>query len=736
MKNIAILATPECNDIFPALLSKKVFSLYLSKQNKFVDKVLFIKSSYIWRHDFWKKNYVNENDCVTYTNDLKNKEDLKQLNENNDVFILGPENILDNQQAIFQHFLFDFVKENKVKGAYALSLNSKYDFYGTYRQLLSKFLLGRFNKISVKDKQSQELLATIGIKSEIVLDPIFLLDREDFKVDTIKENPYYKSKTFYYILDTSLLSALNCENCNYRTIENKTTFSEFLWSIENSSSVVTDSYCVLYLAILFKRSFVFTVKENSNRELRVLPFLELLDIDKTNIYYIKENEKVSLDKLEANTITLSEKQNNLVNSYIEKSKDFLNSLAKERGNDSYIKDHKDPVLKEIENLFSKEQFKETKAVAKSNKVGILTLSYCTFYNYGNVLVSYALQSTIEKLGYEAGIVAYSPFSLIDEYMKPRSIKDKKFYKINCNLLKYDYKKDEESYDVYFKRVNKDFDTFILCSDVLWLPSFNGFANHYYYLSFVDNNNKKLSYSPSTAASIEKFNTEELKIINLISGLYLHRFANIGVRENSGVSIVKEISGLDANWLLDPVFLLTKEEWTKFINSHEHWDKKEKIFCYTTRNIQIENLTNIGTNDISVFDWVYSIINAQIVVSTSFHATCFAIIFNKPFVLLAEKNVINNEKLKSLFSLFDLPYNKILIVNSYNSVTKEIVLNNVINNYQDKANEVLGTWREKSLNYLANALEKNNGNSLNSASYNATLDKLLKEFSEYLDWMQQ
>lgn len=735
MKKISILTTPECNDIVPSLLSKKALSLYLEKHCKNCNQVSFIKSSYIWKQNIHKKNYKNWKDSVFYTEDLQSKESLKLLNNNSDIFLLGPENVLDNQYAYFQHILFDFVNDTKIKLAYALSLNNKYIFYGKYKHFLSKLLLSRFNNVSVRDKKSQLILEQLGIKSTIVLDPIFLLDEHDFDIEHSNVSLNSNDKKFYYIIDSSLEKSLSCQNENYKKIENDYSYADLLKTIKQSQLVITDSYCIIYLAIFLKIPFIFVVIEGTKREQRAWSFFELLNIDKNKTVFIKKDKKEDIDNLLENTIILNEAQNNLLAFYISQSKSFLKTLENNSKKQLYIADNRNLILSELSNLYNKTNFIEDKRIFKSKNVAILTLSYCAFNNYGNVLVSFALQSVIEKLGYKVGIISYSHFSFNDVNKNPKTLKEQQFYKINCEILKYYTKEDNESYDDYFSKLNKEFDTFVLCSDVLWLPTSNSFGDHYYYLSFVDNNNKKFSYSPSTASTIDIFDTDELKIINTISGLYLHRFTNIGVRENSGVSIIKKISGLDANWLLDPVFLLSKEDWINFINSHEHWNIKHDLFCYITRSIHIDGLTNIGTNDISIFDWLYSIMNAKIVISTSFHATCFAIIFNKPFILIAEQNVINNEKLKSLFELFDLPYEKILNIKSNTNITKEEILKNVIDSYQNQTNQIMQKWRDKSINYLAESLRDNKGNKLSSISYDKTFNKLINEFSNYLSWIQ-
>ena len=117
------------------------------------------------------------------------------------------------------------------------------------------------------------------------------------------------------------------------------------------------------------------------------------------------------------------------------------------------------------------------------------------------------------------------------------------------------------------------------SDQIWAPSV---YNEKYFLSFVENPNKKL-HTPSIGLSkihdeyVKKRMAENIK-----------SFVHLSVREEKGREIIKQISGREAKVVLDPTLLLTSEEWDRPAASDiskKYETDKPYILCYF-----------LGTND--------------------------------------------------------------------------------------------------------------------------------------------
>jgi len=113
---------------------------------------------------------------------------------------------------------------------------------------------------------------------------------------------------------------------------------------------------------------------------------------------------------------------------------------------------------------------------------------------------------------------------------------------------------------------------VVCgSDQIWSPIF---YDPHYYLDFVDNDTKKISYAPS-------FGVSDIYEEGVKKGIekLLNRFENISVREEQGKEIIKEICDKNVEIVLDPTLLITKEEWIKLFEIKEDKNKDNYILCY-------------------------------------------------------------------------------------------------------------------------------------------------------------
>src|SRR5699024_8399387 len=100
-----------------------------------------------------------------------------------------------------------------------------------------------------------------------------------------------------------------------------------------------------------------------------------------------------------------------------------------------------------------------------------------------------------------------------------------------------------------------YDLFISGSDQVWnLKLTNNDYN--YFLKFVKDDNKKVSYASSFGYSNipEEYRENSIK--------YLNKYKIITVREKKGQQIIENIVKRNATTVLDPTLLLNKEEWMK------------------------------------------------------------------------------------------------------------------------------------------------------------------------------
>lgn len=271
-------------------------------------------------------------------------------------------------------------------------------------------------------------------------------------------------------------------------------------------------------------------------------------------------------------------------------------------------------------------------------------------------------------------------------------------------------------------VEEKYSNVIVGSDQLWLPV-NVVAD-YYTLNWVPDNINKISYSTSFGVS-----TIPKKYNDLYKN-FLARINHLSVREDSGVKLIEEISGIDAKLVCDPTLLLTKEEWEevavkdriikdKYIlcyflgNNIEHRKFAERLKEETGYKIVSLNhadeyvkysdvFADITPYDVGPKEWINLVKNAEYVCTDSFHGTVFSLLFNKIFFNFRRYNNKNknstNSRLDSLL--------KIAEVNSERILTGKENVKDVLKykiNY-NKVNKNIKKFRDDSKKWLLDSIE--------------------------------
>lgn len=269
--------------------------------------------------------------------------------------------------------------------------------------------------------------------------------------------------------------------------------------------------------------------------------------------------------------------------------------------------------------------------------------------------------------------------------------------------------------------NKQYTDVIVGSDQLWLPV--NVVSDYYTLNWVPDNVNKISYATSIGVSTipSKYNDEYNN--------FLSRINFLSVREESGVKLIKDVTGLDAKLVCDPTILLTKEEWEKeavqeriikdkyilcyFLGSNiEHRKfaerlKKEMGYKIVSLNHADEYVkysdifADITPYDIGPREWINLIKNAEYVCTDSFHGTVFSLIFNKTFFNFrrydSKSKASTNSRLDSLLNLVEVSNERILVGNED---IKEVLKYKIDFN---KVNSNLDKIRKESKEWLFNAI---------------------------------
>ena len=341
----------------------------------------------------------------------------------------------------------------------------------------------------------------------------------------------------------------------------------------------------------------------------------------------------------------------------------------------------------IRNLFLK----------NNKKVDCLLMTAFGIPNYGSVLAAYALQKTIEKLGYSNkilySIVAYS-------YAKEFA---KKYLNLTSKVVTL---KD-------YLKLNSQTNAFILGSDNLInlnTSPFDFVSRNLF--NYADGNKKLLMISGSIGSW--DGSTKNEREHNYIEALF-KRFDYISTRENYAKNIIENVFKCDADWINDPVMYLEKDEYLNLINKvktdysgcmvqyilYPDENKKEiveylyKKYGYKIVKFEGNDNVNLMKKQPSVEDWLSALYNSKFIITDSFHCICFAFIFNKPIVYL------NNESNPSRFvSLF-----KILGVDLQPVLNREDLKEYVLEYDYNKVNSSLKKIRENALSKIKENLEK-------------------------------
>lgn len=319
------------------------------------------------------------------------------------------------------------------------------------------------------------------------------------------------------------------------------------------------------------------------------------------------------------------------------------------------------------------------------KIAIITLPLHT--NYGGILQAYALQTVLQRMGHDVQHlqpkVEFHPLHpawkmpLVwskrllrkcfgGEWRLPIFEHPHRWIRRYTDVFIYKYIEMRSLSDEEWNAsLAKDYDVFIVGSDQVWRPCY-ALPIARYFLSFLDDtcSNPRIAYAASFGTDNCEFSSNQI----LDCSKLLQKFSFVSVREQSGTEICNQIFGVQASHVLDPALLLSKDDYLKLMQNQK--PSKGNLMVYVlddTPDIRLfisqiaasEKLIPFNTNyslgnrlgmpQLPVENWLRGFVDAELIITDSFHACVFAIIFNKPFICIG-----NNERGMSRFhSLLDL-----------------------------------------------------------------------------------
>ena len=309
-------------------------------------------------------------------------------------------------------------------------------------------------------------------------------------------------------------------------------------------------------------------------------------------------------------------------------------------------------------------------------------------NHGAMLQAYALLHYLRTLGNDVSVIDYRPpymslnhrippqydrWGIKQLYLLSKFPGDMAGWRRHRVLLSFYNQYIEATPEKYTSieqlRANPPVaDLYIAGSDQIWNTSFQNGKDAAFYLDF-GSPRRKISYAASFATESLESGTEEFVKKNLSN------LDAISVRESSGLRILNEL-GYDGEVVLDPVFLLSKEQWDqsdtktaaneRYVLAYDFENRKSvighiakrlasasgcKVYSVSPykRGYADKSFVNVGPD---VF--ITLIKNAQCVICNSFHGIAFSIIYGKDFFVVNRKDGLN-VRMRDLLMHYDINY---------------------------------------------------------------------------------
>lgn len=361
------------------------------------------------------------------------------------------------------------------------------------------------------------------------------------------------------------------------------------------------------------------------------------------------------------------------------------------------------------------------------------------FNFGGILQNYALQTVLRRMGHEVVTLdprrnqfswweyplftlrhiaarylkGYKDANLFAEYNK-----DKETKKIGVNTFKFidKYISRKTFINLSNEVTSNDYDAIVVGSDQVWRPRYNRNLSNMY-LDFTSGwKIKRLAYAASFGTDEIEYTDEQIDECKLL----LSEFDAVSVREKSGITLCKEMFGVDAVHVLDPTLLLDAADYMRLVdayppagvsgnlyyyildNSEENAKlildyAKEKGLKPFTCNSKAADHHNKHTVEekiqLPVEHWLQGFNQAEYVITDSFHACVFSILFNKQFFVYAnaERGLARYKSLFNMLGIEDRFVNKVDDIYEIGDIDYNIVY------------EKLDSLRTNSLDFLRNSL---------------------------------
>ena len=332
------------------------------------------------------------------------------------------------------------------------------------------------------------------------------------------------------------------------------------------------------------------------------------------------------------------------------------------------------------------------------KVAIITLY--DELNIGNKLQNYAVQTFFSEMGYDVKTIlhwemySFSFRQILEQIcrvigfprrrshiLRMKKLRRNKFVAFTKKYLKLGETVNIKHIPESFK---EKYDYFVTGSDQVW-HNWTDTAEEvdFYMLSFAEQK-QRVAFAPSFGKS--NITSFKEKYIEGLKG-----FRELSCREETGADLISELSGKKAEVLLDPTMLIDRKHWED-LEKQPNWLTGNYLLVYSLgdrsakineliesisklEKLKIVDLLNIDLKDQFVSgpdEFVYLVHHAKCVITDSFHACVFSVLFHTDFIVF-DRDTSDTAKMTSRidtllgkFNLQDRKFNNSSFDNRHNA----------------------------------------------------------------------
>ena len=332
------------------------------------------------------------------------------------------------------------------------------------------------------------------------------------------------------------------------------------------------------------------------------------------------------------------------------------------------------------------------------KIGILTQPLHT--NYGGLLQCWALQRVLREMGHEAWVVQRQTDWHSFLWWADNAAKNVVRLLFGRPVMRMPRRKEENQIRQHTRRfvegqivprtspiystrglradyARQHYDAYVVGSDQVWRPIYSP-CQPDFFLGFLPGEARvrRVAYAASFGTDKWEFSPKLSARCRALAG----RFDAVSVRESGGVGLCRAHLGVAAEHVLDPTLLHGREAYEGLVSEAGEPRSAGDFFCYVLdRSAETEALkrrvaAELGLTAFEVMPrvagaapagtpmadrvfppvtaWLRAFMDAEYVLTDSFHGSVFSIIFHRPFVALGNAGR-GQARFHSLLGLFGL-----------------------------------------------------------------------------------